>query len=217
MSCRRVRDWLHRESSSLDEAQRLVLEDHLGDCARCRGDRARMLLLHRVGTSLPDPPPNPVVHGRAIARALLEGPREEVRPRLRRWPLALAALAATATTAVAWHLHEDGDLPVARSTPAPGVAEPSRGAGGPSAPVAPVPSVARPPEDLVELGVVRQGPTELAQGAPAPGGALLHASAPARLRLASAQVVVLASAELRWNPAERQIVLERGALDIDSG
>ncbi len=101
MSCRHVRDWLHREASSLDEAQRLQLDDHLASCAQCRGDRERMQTLHRAGTSLDAPAADARLYDRAIARALLEGPRvaEPVRAR---WlvPVVLAALAATALAAV---------------------------------------------------------------------------------------------------------------------
>ncbi|MGE0404573.1 MAG: hypothetical protein AB7T06_48130, partial [Kofleriaceae bacterium] len=95
------RDWLHREASSLDEAQRLQLDDHLASCAQCRGDRERMQTLHRAGTSLDAPAADARLYDRAIARALLEGPRvaEPVRAR---WlvPVVLAALAATALAAV---------------------------------------------------------------------------------------------------------------------
>lgn len=101
MSCRHVRDWLHRDAGSLDEAQRLQLDDHLASCEACRGDRARMQMLHRAGTSLDSPPSESRMYDRAIARALLEGPRiaEPVRARWM-WPVALGALLATAFAAV---------------------------------------------------------------------------------------------------------------------
>ncbi|HEY0990958.1 MAG TPA: hypothetical protein VGD80_28085, partial [Kofleriaceae bacterium] len=72
MSCRRVRDWLHRDVESLDETQRLILEDHLAACERCRGDRHRLRLLRRAATALPVAPAGSREYGRAVARALLE-------------------------------------------------------------------------------------------------------------------------------------------------
>jgi len=101
MSCRHVRDWLHRDAASLDEAQRLQLDDHLATCEQCRGDRERMQTLHRAGSSLDSPPSDVRMYDRAIARALLEGPRTAEPTRV--WwlvPVVLAAMAATALAAV---------------------------------------------------------------------------------------------------------------------
>lgn len=104
MSCRHVRDWLHRDAASLDEAQRLQLDDHLASCETCRGDRVRMQTLRRVGTSLDAPSADSRMFDRAIARALLEGPRTPARVEPARgrwmWMVAFGALAATALAAV---------------------------------------------------------------------------------------------------------------------
>ena len=101
MSCKSVADWLHREVESLDEAQRLVLDDHLATCASCRGDRARMQLVRAFGQSLPIPPPGAREYNRAIASALLEGKRVEQRERPRRlkWIVPIIAFASVATAA----------------------------------------------------------------------------------------------------------------------
>jgi hypothetical protein len=72
VSCGRVRDWRHRDALALDETQRLILDDHLAACERCRGDRHRMLVVRRVGAALPVPPAGSREYSRAIARALLE-------------------------------------------------------------------------------------------------------------------------------------------------
>lgn len=110
MSCRSVRDWLHRDSSELDEAQRLLLDDHLAGCDRCHGDRARLRQVRSIGASL-DTGLEQRDYNRAIARALLEGaPRREPAPARRRWVFALAglALAGAASAAVAIRASRSG-------------------------------------------------------------------------------------------------------------
>lgn len=107
MSCKDVADWLHRDVESLDEAQRLVLDDHLATCAQCSGDRVRMQVVRGLGQSLDVPPAGAREYNRAIARALLEGKRAEVReerakPRRMKWivpVIAFAGVAAAATVA----------------------------------------------------------------------------------------------------------------------
>ncbi len=225
MSCRDVRDWLHRGADALDEAQRLSLDDHLAACVRCRGDRARMRLLHGIGTSLQAPPLHAREYNRAIARALLEGgARTDTRvpPRRRALPFAVAA-AAAAATAIAWiAVRGDEPQPAASSAdrttaPPPPPTEPSRG-GDVAAPAAVVPAPSPVPahEDRIESGALRDGAAAIASGAAVPANTLLGATAPARLRLGAALVVVAAGAELRWVPAERAILLERGTLDVET-
>lgn len=56
MSCRSIRPWLHLERSALGEAARLVLEEHLQTCERCRADREQLALVRRIGPRCrPDP------------------------------------------------------------------------------------------------------------------------------------------------------------------
>src|SRR6185436_3714924 len=237
VSCRRVRDWLHRGADALDEAQRLVLDDHLAACERCRGERARMRLLHRVGTSLEAPPPHDRAYHRAIARALLEGGvRAEPRVRRPRWPLPLvvaattAAAAAAAALAITWIATRGDELRPAvssaldRAAPAPAAgAPPSREEVAAHAPAAAPAPAERPapvdppaPADRIESGALRDENATLARGAAIPPRALLRAVEPTRVHLASAVVVVAASAELRWLPAERTLLLERGRLDVET-
>ena len=164
MSCRKTRDWLHRGADSLDEAQRLLLDDHLAACERCRGDRARMRLLHGVGTSLPAPPPGDRLYSRAIARALLEGgARAEIRARPRRWALSFAAIAAAAATAAAAGIAIRRDEPTPAAAPAHGGAAPApapdrpRGGRGVEVrpPAEPEPTPAPAPTQQIESGAPR--------------------------------------------------------------
>ncbi len=120
MSCGATRDWLHRDAASLDEAQRLQLDDHLATCLGCRDDRARLRLVREVGTALPVPAAGAREYSRAIARALLEGrPRVDAPPSrwapLRRYWYAPLAIGAVAAAAIAIVIHRD-------DTPAPQVA-----------------------------------------------------------------------------------------------
>jgi hypothetical protein len=70
--------------------------------------------------------------------------------------------------------------------------------------------------DVVEAGLLVHRGTSLARGAAIPANTPLRATEPARLRLASLRVVVAASAEIRWLPAERTVVLERGTLEVET-
>src|SRR5688572_29215522 len=134
MSCRDLRDWLHRDSSSLDEAQRLLLDDHLASCAECRGDRAHLRSLREVGRALPVPETGSHVYNRAIARALL-GPRTELAPPKR--PLWLIPIAiGVAAVVIAIVVTRDGEprrapevvapAPAPMPVPAPAPAPPPR-------------------------------------------------------------------------------------------
>ncbi|MBX3158687.1 MAG: hypothetical protein KF773_22150 [Deltaproteobacteria bacterium] len=209
-TCGALRDSLHREVDALEDVQRLVLDDHLAGCARCRGDRERLLAVHRIGAALPVPA-DARTHQRAIARALLEGPstRFAPAPRSRRAliPLALAGAGAILLAAVLVLRPGDGELaaPLAIAPPAPPPATVVDAAP------ADAPSLA---DDVVEDG-------ELAHDGVAvttvPARQTLRAMRATQLRLAGARVIVAASSELRWVPEERTVLLERGRLDITNG
>lgn len=217
MSCRNVREWLHREAESLDATQRLQLDDHLAACERCRGDRARMLALHRVGAALQAPPEGAREYNRAIARALLEGPLPlqvpARRPRVARiaLPLTAAAIAATVFAIVSRREHSHPREVIISSQ------EPLELAGGsavPSPPLAPSPAPAS--GDVVEAGHVIAGGNRLQAGAPVPERMPLHAPDGAQLRLTSVRVVLAAKSEIRWSRVEHQVALhvDRGAARV---
>lgn len=234
MSCRAVRDWLHREVDAIDDAQRLRLEDHLAACERCRGDRERLRLVRRVAASLPVPPADSRAYSRAIARALLDdgaSARAPVRT-TRRW-IAVAAAGLAAAIAVAvisrggGSAGPDADIaaappgsapsgePVARDrTAAPPSPAPSPAAPSPE----PAPDVRAPDAvagDIVEDGALIERSAAVGRGAVVPPDVALHTARPARLRFAAFRVVVAASSELRWSATERALLLVRGSLDID--
>jgi hypothetical protein len=202
-----VRDWLHRDVESLDDAARLVLDDHLASCARCLGDREQLLRVRQLGESIAVPPPGAREYNRAIARALIEGrPRVATPvPHTRVW-IPLAAFAAVAAAAVIGFValrgrNERPAEPRAAST----------GSSTPQPPEAPPEVVA---SDVVDDGVVHAGTTAIAAGHAVPADTSLRADEPAKLRLAAAQVVIAAGAEVRWLPVERALLLERGAVDV---
>ncbi|MFN0245363.1 MAG: hypothetical protein ACKV2T_00560 [Kofleriaceae bacterium] len=212
MSCRSVRDWLHRDVESLDEAQRLRFDDHLATCETCRGDRMRMRVLHDVGTSLPVPPADAREYTRAIARALMEGAsRREATPRApRMWMVAVAGAAAIVIAVlVAVRVMRDpvveqrADNVVPAPAPAP-------------APIPP-PSRSVEPNDndlVVDEGFLRTSDGDVTVGAALPVEIPLTAASATRLRIAGSRVVIAASSQIRWQPATRTLLLDRGSLEI---
>lgn len=163
MSCRHVRDWLHRDAAELDEAQRLILDDHLAGCERCHADRARLRQVHAIGTGLSARVEQRDLN-RAIARALMEGaPRREPAPaRSRRtWALAFAgvAIAAAASAAVAVRMRGAGDESSEVAPPPPKDPVPA-----PAKREAPIPAPSpRTPEP--DPGALQTGADEIAAGA----------------------------------------------------
>jgi hypothetical protein len=209
VSCRRVRDWLHVDSPTLDEAQRLILDDHLAACERCRGDRERLRLVHQLGSSI-QPSIDPRDINRAIARALIEGaPRREPAPVRRTWVLAIAGVAlAVAAGAVIVIGARDSDAPtdVARPEP-PRQPEPSR----PSPPHE-APAARALADDVVAAGTVHVGDRTIAAGGEVPAGTVLTGDATLRLR--DAQVVLGASTQIVWLPTDRALLLEAGSVEV---
>jgi hypothetical protein len=209
VSCGRIRDWLHRDADGLEEAQRLLLDDHLAACESCRADRERMRLLHRIGASLEVPPAGAREYQRAIARALLEGtarPAAPARVLPRGWPIPLVVAAAAAAVVVAVVARRGDHVP-----PAPMAGPPPADSPRPEQPpIATAPSST----DVVEDGALVSGDRTIEAGDAVPDGPL-RAIQSSRLRLAAAHVVVAASAELRWVAADRTVLLERGAIELD--
>jgi hypothetical protein len=148
VSCKDIADWLHRDAQSLDEAQRLVLDDHLATCAQCSGDRARMQLVRGLGHALPVPPAGAREYSRAIAKALLEGKREDrAKPRRVKWiaPVIAFAGVASAATVAGVVATRDDDVIEAPRAPAPALpseapSEPTQTEPKPTEPAPPEPS-----------------------------------------------------------------------------
>lgn len=150
MSCRAIREWLHVDAATLDEAQRLRFDDHLASCADCRGDRARMQLVREVGQVLPVPAAGSREYSRAIARALLEGASAPAARRRPVWlvPLAIGALAATAAAAVVLTMRDEAPRRAPQVAPAPTPPP----APQPEPPPLPQPREQEPaPEQVVEM------------------------------------------------------------------
>lgn len=103
--CRETEEWLGRSPALLNEAQRLALEQHLSECADCRGMHTMSrALAHHAGETL-----GSAARERAITAALASKPRSEPR---RAWlGRALAAVAALALiTYAATRRKDDGWL-----------------------------------------------------------------------------------------------------------
>jgi TolA-binding protein len=190
MSCRATRDWLHRDASSLDEAQRLTLDDHLASCEACRGDRERLRLVREVGASLPVPPAGAREYSRAIARALLEGSRTPAPARRPAWllPLAIGALAAATIAVIA--ITRGGDESPRSEQVAPAPLVPPT-----PAPIPPKPDA----EQLAELPLNED----------------VQPAATTRMRVASIEIVIDAASRLRRTD-DRVIVLDAGRVEISA-
>jgi hypothetical protein len=215
VSCRAVRDWLHRDVDALDEAKRLLLDDHLASCVACRGDRAHMQRVRELGTSLPVPPAGAREYNRAIAGALLEGARSEQPSRWSWKPLAVAAVAAAGIAIAIAARRDDAPPRIANDSPVPSPTAPQ------PEPVPPRPAPVVEPApvattDVVEAGELRSPSTTIATGTAIPADVILTTRDVARLRLAAARVVVAAHSEVRWSPIERVLLLDRGSIDIET-
>jgi hypothetical protein len=96
--CRELEEWLGQSPAKLSEAQRLSLEQHLGECADCRALHAmsRAVSEHDAATEL-----SATARERAIARALASPARSEPR---RAWlGRALAGVAVAAGLVFAFY------------------------------------------------------------------------------------------------------------------
>ncbi len=236
MSCRSIRPWLHAERGALGEADRLVLEEHLQTCARCRADREHLALVRRIGAAVPAGSIGPRGHGRAIARALMAGPRDPARARRGvRWGVLAIAATAAATTAVAAsfvirsggldtsvpaapseHLSVPVPAPIPERAPAPAFVRAPAPAPAPEPRQPPRIPPAAPDVALAEGALLREG-MALTSGAELPADVPLRAAARARVRAYGVSVVIAANSRIRWVRAERAILLEAGSVTVEGG
>jgi hypothetical protein len=80
-----------------------------------------------------------------------------------------------------------------------------------------LPDPPAPRADVVEDGVLEHAAANLAAGDLVPADTPLRTTKRARVRLASARIVIAASSELRWVAVDRTILLDRGSIDVESG
>lgn len=217
MTCRSIRGWLHRESDALDEAKRLVLEEHLQECTSCRAEREQLVRVREIGASLPAESIGPRGHGRAIARALMEGPRVARPARIvASWPFLTATVAIAIVIAVFAFRSGGADerRPTQASAPPERAPKPPPTAlrdHDPPAPVAPRVDVL-----LVDGTLVQDKATTLRAGANVPADVTLHASTRARLRLYGSSVVIAANSDVRRASIDRAVLLlDAGSVEVD--
>jgi hypothetical protein len=207
MSCRTVRPWLHVAAEQLSEPDRLVLEDHLQVCERCREERAQLALVRRLGATLPVTPLGPRGHARVIAAALIRGlqPAEPVQRRPI-WPFAIAGAAVVAAIAIAVVLtRADEPAPIVVRDPVPALREAP--APAPARPAPPAPIV-RPDRVVVE-GELEVDGNKLAPDAEVPTNVALRARVRAKVRVFDTQVVLAAASQIIVR--DRTIVVLRGS------
>lgn len=219
MSCGAVRGWLHVDTESLSEAERLVLEDHLSGCETCRADRKLMVRVHEIGASLPSASIGPRGHNRALAQARMQGRRTEARvtrPAVPWWAsIGIGAVLATAAVVAYVMVRSDSadssapandlaSLPSEHVSPPPTVERQN---------VAPAPT-ASASEVAVTAGTLTQSDIVIPLNTEVPVDVLLSATSEVRLTAVSMSVVVAASSELRRPAVERELWLHRGSLDV---
>jgi TolA-binding protein len=219
MSCGAVRGWLHVDTESLSEAERLVLEDHLSGCESCRADRKLMVRVREVGAALPDASIGPRGHNRALAQARMQGRRTDARvtrPAVH-WLAAIGIGATLATAAVV-------TVVVVRSDGAASPAPATDLASAPSEDLSPAPKVERQnlapsptvsaPAVAVVEGTLTHGDTVIPLNTEIPVDVPLRANSVVRLVSVSMTVVVATSSEIRRPTVERELWLHRGSADV---
>ncbi|HUH04988.1 MAG TPA: FecR domain-containing protein [Kofleriaceae bacterium] len=191
--CSSLRGLLHRSRPLLSDAERLELEVHLEQCARCSADVA---LVDNVRTALDRLPSRPLGDARvarAIDRAFATaaepdgGPVPEPR---RAWLLVGGIALAAATAALIVGLRDD--------------AAPTRGAAAPE-PAA---------SDRVLYGDVLAHGRALAPSAPIPSRAPLVAVADAVIGLADTRVKLAPHTEVSWDAGLQVLQLAAGRLEL---
>jgi hypothetical protein len=126
--CRAVQQHLHRDATTLGEADRLQLEYHLQSCAKCTSTRRVLLRAREAHANMSRPSIGPRGHASAIATALLEGATDLVpttRPRLRLVFGGLAFAAVVAMIAIIIAVTRSNEpVQIARPGSAPAPSEP---------------------------------------------------------------------------------------------
>ena len=206
LTCFRAGILLERRQSGLDEAERLLLEEHLQACAECAANARALGALADLLDETASSRVAPHVVSSAIRKAL-ESPVPEDKPAApvsRRWlaPAALAAALCVVAALVVWTTRrgpsDGGNGPIAQRTEvAPKRAAPER----PS-------SAARP--DRVISGVVESGAHELRSGSPVESARLMIARERAELALAHARAKLGPGSIVRWDSGRSMLALDAG-------
>lgn len=201
-TCEQIEELIEREALGWSEADRLRVEQHLGDCEACRETLAvsrfvRETLRDAAG-ELSD-----TARTRAIQGALDRGrPGKTMRPTSRRVLGASAVGLSLAAAAGLILVLAQPDERVAKPEVRPSAA--SELASAPSAQPGAGPVEAAPPADLPAATAT------IAETAP-----WIEASSPEQHRFAHAEVELAANTRARFDAAARTLELDHGRVDVD--
>ena len=198
LSCLMVSSLLDRRTADLDEASRLIVEEHLAGCDQCAADTALVASLRHV-LSERSGELTARRRQRIVKRALRAAPRSTTPNEPLRWRLPLGAIAAAvvlASYALVWwpastaHEQRSG-LRAARGL----------------APVTPIEVPERVEETAVDDVRLVSGQAQL-------NGASLAANENARLLIGAATIDVIQAAALQWDNASSKLSLRSGSIRV---
>lgn len=204
--CLRVGPLLPRSSAALTESDRLLLEEHVATCERCRSER-RMLVAMRAMVDEAPLRGGPI--DRVIVRALSREsvPVQTARtPVLRSpWMVAVAGLMAIIAIGIAVVISRPTRPRALEATPATPRHSP--------APPLRIPAPETPP-DRIQLGTLLAADGVLGSGAQVPAGVELRASEDVRVQVANADVLLRAGTRVEWSSTTATLLLAEGAVSV---
>ena len=185
-ACRETRDILHRDTTALSDAERLLLEEHLQRCNACRDAREQLQRLRRLANQLPRESIGTQAQQRAISRALLSG-AQPIEHKRRRVYLPGLVVVGIAVVLALWIDRPQHPGPVARD-------------------VQPV---------AVDVALVSGDVTGVVIGSELPTNVELRATTDAVVRSSSAQIVIARDSMLSWSPGSLRLLGGMVDIDVD--
>ncbi len=210
LDCFRIQGALDRRAVGLEEADRLLVEEHLAQCDHCRGDAElrdglRALMLGQA----------PVLSSAArsrlvsecVVRANVERPTSAPAPR--RHHAGILLLAAMTASLAVWLVFDAPEM----------VSDPVAQSVGPSAPAVvdsgPAEAMLAERGARVIAGQAQQGGGALDAGETVAEGKVLSTPAAARLVFGHASVQTTANTKLIWTAEASRLRLLSGRVDVD--
>jgi anti-sigma factor RsiW len=202
-----MRGVLHRERSSLSQAERLALEEHLQACARCAQDVQTVEGIRRLLDRLPLRPLGPRGIDKAIGGAFVKAqasPSARVLTQAsgaRPWIPVAATLAIAAAVALVWV-----------ATRGSKGAVPSHASNSPAAAA---PASARPGStDRIVNGEIEVSHSTLSSGDEVPAHVTLRSARGKRLSLGPATLHAVEDSSIVWENDAATVHLASGSIDV---
>lgn len=213
-ACVQSKELIDKRAAGLDDAERLILEAHLSDCASCREHAALMRTLRGLFEELDAAPLSSRARERAIQGAFLaaaSAPQPRPRARLL-WPSAVALAAAAVLGVFAPRLFEAGEWHAQREAPV--AAAPQDKASEPSQ-AAPASNEQLHPQALASAQADTKGQAHEASAAPEGEPVWLEVDTAQTQRFAHAQVELEQGTRVRFDAPRRALELGAGRVRVD--